>query len=675
MTQTAPVALIEENPELGATIVDGGVRFALYSQGAQRVILCLFDEHDRHQSSHDLTQGTGHIWQTWIAGIGAGQRYGYRVYGPYQPEKGLRFNPNKLLIDPYSRRLSRDLEFHPHQLGYQGEEQQGQICSIDSAAVMPKSVVVEPLGFSHRYPRIPWPKTVIYEAHPKGLSQLWPQISPAHRGKLSALCQPEAIAHFKRLGITTIELLPIHPKASEPFIVSKALTNYWGYNNLQFFAFQNTLLDDGNPKALADVIDVLHQHGLELILDVVFNHSAEGNEHGPHYSFRGIDNLSYYRVTDNPRFYENHSGCGNSLNLNHPMVVRMVTDSLRYWVEEVGVDGFRFDLATTLGRTPHFTRHSGLLQAINQDPTLRRCKLIAEPWDLGQQGYQLGQFGGRWREWNDRFRDTLRSFWRADPDRLRPLAEVLHGSAALFDKDQRGPTASINFITSHDGFTLMDLVSYTQRHNQANGEDNRDGHSHNLSHNHGSEGPSEDADINALRLRQQKNLLACLLLSQGTPMLLAGDEAENSQQGNNNAYCQDNPIGWVNWSDSTLADWIASLTALRRRFQGLFDYDYLHHQSEPYGCHWFDEAALPLSEKQWLQPQRRQIAMRYSRAPYSLLLAINASPRVCIQTLPDNSQHRGWQLEISSHPDNELVQERIELQPHSLAVLSASLKD
>ncbi len=538
---------------LGATWDGRGVNFALFSEHADKVDLCLFDESGRKETERiQLPEYTNQVWHGYVPGVQPGQLYGYRVHGPYDPHNGHRFNPNKLLIDPYARDFSAPLLLNDPHFGYRKDSSRGDLSfdRRDSARVTPKCRVIDP-AFTwggERLPNRPWSQSIIYELHVKGYTKLHPEVPEPQRGTLLGLGSPAVIDHLVKLGITAVELLPIHACADEQHLVSKQLRNYWGYSSVNFFAADARFRIRDWIREFKTMVANLHDAGIEVILDVVYNHTAEGNEFGPTVCFRGIDNASYYMLHGDKRHYIDETGCGNSLNLTHPRVLQMVMDSLRFWAQEMHVDGFRFDLTTTLARESHgFDPRSGFFDAIMQDPILSRVKLIAEPWDIGLGGYQLGNYPPGWAEWNDRFRDTARRFWRGDGNVIGELAGRLTGSSDLFQHLGRRPWSSINFITAHDGFTLHDLVSYNQKHNEANGENNRDGTDNNNSWNCGHEGPTDDANIVALREAQKRNLMATLLLSQGTPMITAGDEMSRTQGGNNNAYCQDNEISWVHW--------------------------------------------------------------------------------------------------------------------------------
>jgi glycogen operon protein len=562
----------------GATWDGKGANFALFSAAATKVEVCLFDgAGERELERIELPEHTDQIFHGYLPDVGPGTYYGYRVHGPYEPEAGHRFNPNKLLLDPYARAHAGELTWHPAIFGYEMESGDDLTFDTrDSAPFVPKSVVVDP-NFDWRGEpgrvSAPWDRTIIYELHAKGFSKQHPGVPEHLRGTYAGLGSPALIDYVKSLGVSSVELLPVHTFVAESHLVDKGLTNYWGYNSIGFFA--------PDPRYAADVANSLrefkemvarfHEAGLEVILDVVYNHTAEGNERGPTLSFKGIDNASYYRLLpDQPRYYVNDTGTGNTLNLSHPRVLQMVADSLRYWVEEMHVDGFRFDLGTILAREPHgFDEQSGFLKVCGQDPVLQGVKLIAEPWDCGPGGYQVGGFPPGWAEWNDKFRDSVRDFWRGEAP-ISDLADRLTASASVFNRDGRRPWECVNFITAHDGFTLNDLVSYNDKHNEANGEENRDGHSDNRAWNCGAEGATDDPEVLELRERQKRNFLATLLLAQGTPMLLAGDEFGRTQQGNNNAYCQDGPIGWVDWNIDAPGQALTEFTRRLIRLRGIY---------------------------------------------------------------------------------------------------------
>ena len=556
---TKPVALIgavwpgQPYPR-GATFDGEGVNFSLFSANAEKVELCLFDATGRQETQRiNIRERTDANWHAYLPEARPGLLYGYRVHGRYDPERGHRFNPHKLLIEPYAKHLQGPLVWSDAHFGYRAGHAKADLSfdRRDSAAGTPKCRVVDP-AFTwgdDRPPRIPWHDAVIYEAHVRGISIRHPEVAPHLRGTYAGLASAPIVDHLVRLGVTAIELMPVHFFVDDRHLLEKGLRNYWGYNTLGFFAPEMRYSSTGRISEFKTMVKVLHSAGIEVLLDVVYNHTAEGNQMGPTLSFRGIDNASYYRlVAENPRYYMDFTGTGNTLNLQHPNVLQMLMDSLRYWVIEMHVDGFRFDLASALARELHdVDRLGSFFDTIGQDPVLSQVKLIAEPWDVGSGGYQVGNFPPGWNEWNDKYRDTLRGFWKGDGGLIGECAQRLSGSADLYEASGRKPHASINFITAHDGFTLEDLVSYNQKHNEANGEDNRDGHNENRSWNCGVEGPTADAAVLALRQRQRRNLLASLLLSQGVPMILGGDELGRTQRGNNNAYCQDNELSWIDW--------------------------------------------------------------------------------------------------------------------------------
>jgi isoamylase len=609
----------------GATWDGLGVNFTLFSTNATKVELCLFDQTGTHELQRiELPEYTDEVWHGYLPDAGPGTVYGYRVHGPYEPEKGYRFNPNKLVLDPYAKAHIGQLKWGPELFGYtlgaQGEDL--TFDPRDSAPLMPKCVVVDP-AFTwarDRRPAIPWERTIIYELHVKGFTKRNSTVPENLRGSFAGLARREIIDYFKSLGVTSVELLPIHSFVNDSVLIDRGLTNYWGYNTLGFFAADPRYFATGAITEFKQMVAHFHDAGLEVILDVVYNHTAEGNERGPTLSFRGIDNSSYYRLLpDKPRFYINDTGTGNTMNLSHPRVLQMVNDSLRYWITEMHVDGFRFDLGTILGReAAGFDQGGGFLDSCRQDPTLSQVKLIAEPWDLGPGGYQVGSFPPGWAEWNDRYRDTVRSFWKGDEGRAAEMASRLAGSADLFNKRGRKPWASVNFITAHDGFTLNDLVSYNDKHNEANGEDSRDGTSNNLSWNCGAEGPTEDREINNLRERQKRNMLATLFFSQGTPMLLGGDEFGRTQKGNNNAYCQDNEISWVDWdginqAGRSLIPFTRKLIHLRDRLPILRRGRFLTAEYNPVlevkDVTWINASGKEMQKNEWEDSKMRCLGM------------------------------------------------------------------
>ncbi|MEN3316982.1 MAG: isoamylase [Mycobacterium sp.] len=555
---------------LGATYDGSGTNFAVFSEAAEKVELCLFD--NGTETRVTLPEVDGFVWHGFIPNIEPGQRYGYRVYGPYNPVAGHRCNPNKLLIDPYAKAIDGTFEWNQSLFGYNFGDPDSRN-DDDSAASMPKSVVINPF-FDWGVDRPPgheYADTVIYEAHVKGLTQTHPDIPEQARGTYSGVAHPVIIEHLKSLGVNAIELMPVHHFVNDSTLVEKGLSNYWGYNTIGFLAPDAKYSSSPNPggqvQEFKAMVRALHEADIEVILDVVYNHTAEGNHLGPTLSMRGIDNTAYYRLVDNDkRYYLDYTGTGNSLNVGHPHSLQLIMDSLRYWVTEMHVDGFRFDLAATLAREFYdVDRLSAFFELVQQDPTVSQVKLIAEPWDIGPGGYQVGNFPPQWTEWNGKYRDTVRDYWRGEPATLDEFAYRLTGSADLYEHTGRRPVASINFVTAHDGFTLRDLVSYNEKHNDANKEGNRDGESHNRSWNCGVEGPTDDPEIKALRSRQQRNFIATLLLSQGVPMIVHGDELGRTQQGNNNVYCQDNELSWIDWAqaDTDLIEFTRAVSALR----------------------------------------------------------------------------------------------------------------
>jgi glycogen operon protein len=634
---------------LGATVDAQGVNFAVFSAHATAIELCLYDAAGRAELARlPLPERSGDIWHGHLPGAGAGLVYGLRAHGPWQPLQGQRFNPHKLLLDPCARETVGDFEWHELLRGHVGGDAL-RMDRRDSGAVALKARVVHD-DFDWRGdapPATPWADTVLYEVHVRGFSKLHPALPEHERGCYAGLASDAAIAHLKRLGVTALSLLPVQRFIDEERLVRMGLRNHWGYNTLSFFCPEPRYAASAaaGGRAVRDefrhMVRRLHRAGIEVILDVVYNHTAETDEHGPTLCWRGLDNASYYRLQPGaPQHYENHTGCGNTLNLAHPQVLRMVMDSLRYWVQDMHVDGFRFDLATVLGRGSHgFSREAAFLASVAQDPVLAGVKLIAEPWDIGPGGYQLGQFPAGWAEWNDRYRDTMRAFWLGGDCTRGEFARRLCASSDLFRHRGRATSASLNYVVSHDGFTLRDLVSYDLRHNQANGEDNRDGHAHNLSWNCGVEGPSDDPEVLALRARLQRTLLATLLLSQGTPMLAAGDELGHSQQGNNNPYCQDNPSTWIDWSgvDAALVEFTAACIAARRRWR-------------PLGERWLDEGALrwlgadgaPLDGIGWQDRAARTLGVQVLQpaAGPAMLLLVHAGPHDTEFRLPEGRWQR-----------------------------------
>ncbi|MEG3191200.1 glycogen debranching protein GlgX [Lysobacter sp. D1-1-M9] len=634
---------------LGACSDGTGTNFAVFSENASALELCLFEATGRRQiGRYMLPEFTDGIWHGYLPSVRGGQLYGYRAHGPYQPEQGHRFNPHKLLVDPYARMLHGQVRWTDALHGYRLNSPRADLSfdRRDSAAAVPKSMVVDDHFHwrGDRHPAVPWERTVIYEAHLRGLTQRLEHVRPHERGTFAALADPRLIDHLLRLGITSIELLPIHAFVQDRRLAELKLRNYWGYNTLAFFAPEPGYVLERNLHEIRHAVQSLHQAGIEIVLDVVYNHTCEGNELGPTLSFRGLDNASYYRLLpDNPRHCINDTGCGNTLNTSHPRVIQLIMDSLRYWVEEFHIDGFRFDLGVALGREAHgFDPNAGLFDAIRQDPVLAHVKLISEPWDLGPGGYQLGNHPPGFAEWNGQFRDDVRRFWKGDEGLRGALAERLQASAELFDYGGRRPWASVNFLTAHDGFTLHDLVSYNHKHNQDNAEQNRDGHDDNASYNWGAEGETDDPAILAQREKIKRALLATLLLSHGTPMLLAGDEFGRTQGGNNNAYCQDNEISWLDWSlldtepSRELLAFTSRLVALRQAHFTLRLARFVHGENEPWpGVHdlaWFDERGHLMTQGAWDNPQGRLLTVRRAathhdgRIEVSLLL-INGSQK------------------------------------------------
>jgi glycogen operon protein len=612
---------------LGATWDGLGTNFAVFSAHAERVELCLFDPTGRREIARlDMPECTDEIWHGYLPNARAGLIYGYRAHGPYSPQDGHRFNPHKLLLDPYAKRFAGALRWSDALFGYRINSPRADLSfdRRDSAPVMLKAVVSEDVfdWGDERPPNISWSNTVIYEAHLRGLTMLRQDIRADERGTFAALADPNIINHLRTLGITAVELLPIHAFVQDRRLVERRLRNYWGYNTIGFFAIEPLYLSDGSRNEMRVAVRRLHAAGIEVILDVVYNHTAEGSELGPTLSFRGLDNASYYRLApDNRRKCLDETGTGNTLDLSHPRVLQMVMDSLRYWVTSFHVDGFRFDLGVTLGRESHgFDPGAGFFDALRQDPVLTRVKLIAEPWDVGPGGYQLGHFPPGFAEWNDRFRDSTRRFWRGDAGERAEFASRFAGSSDLFDRHSRRPWASINYAASHDGFTLRDLVSFSTRHNEANGEDNKDGQGENYSANWGVEGSSTDKLILETRIRVQRAMLATVLFANGTPMLLGGDEFGRTQGGNNNPYCQDNDVSWCHWNlaetdeNRELQRFFAKLIAIRQQHTALRVGHFLHGEDEPApgipDIAWFDAEGQGLRSEAWQNPEYRLLCIR-----------------------------------------------------------------
>ena len=674
---------------MGASLTGDGVNFAVFSAHADLIELCLFSPDGRRETARlPMRDRDGDIWHIHVGGLTAGCVYGFRAHGPYAPEQGHRFNPHKLLLDPYARALEGRLKWSDALMGYKPGSPRGDLSydTRDSAFAMPKAVVTDPsFGWgADAPPRVLRPDLVIYEAHLRGLTQRHPRVPADQRGTYLGLASDAMIEHLLRLGVTTVELLPIHAFVDERMLVARGLRNYWGYNTLAFFAPEPRYMGRGGGLwEVQTMVRRLHSAGLEVILDVVFNHTAEGDEWGPTLAFRGLDNASYYRLAEGGRRYVNDTGTGNTLNLAHPMVLRMVMDSLRYWVEVCHVDGFRFDLCTVLGREPQgFDRGGGFFDVLAQDPVLSRVKLIAEPWDLGPGGYQLGGFPHPFMEWNDRFRDGVRRFWRGDAGMTRDLAARLLGSAERFDHSGRAAVSSVNYVTSHDGFTLEDLVSFTVKRNWANGEDNRDGHSENHADNLGIEGPTTDKAVLAARALRKRNLLATLMLSQGVPMLLAGDELGQSQGGNNNAYAQDNEVSWLDWAaaDRDLTDFVARLIALRKAHPVLRQRRFLHAKARASDglrdVIWRRADGTEPSPQDWHDPAFRCLCVEVRMAAEggdpggeALFAVFNCGPAVALhlpETAPD------WVLILdTTRPDLTQAHAPIQAPAHSVLLLRA----
>lgn len=674
---------------LGAHFDGGGTNFAVFSEHADQVLLCLFSPDGKTEEMRlPLPERTGAIWHGYLPGMKPGTVYGYRVLGPYRPEAGHRFNRNKLLIDPYTREFRGSFTDHTASFGYLSSAPEADLSfdSRDSAPFVAKSVVSDPADFPLDAQPLSrdWPDTLIYEGHVRGLTMRNPDVPAPLRGNFDGLATPAMLDHLTRLGVTAVELLPVQAIKSEGALSGRGLVNYWGYNTIGFFAPEPRYLGPAGVRGFRAMVDRFHDAGIEVILDVVYNHSAEGDQLGPTLSFRGLDNASYYRLqTDAPRYYVNDTGCGNTLNVTHPFVTRLILDSLRFWVQAMGVDGFRFDLASTLCREADgFDRTGRFMTALRQDPVLAEVKLIAEPWDIGPGGYQLGGFPAKFAEWNDRFRDTVRKFWRGDAHGAQELGSALLGTAHVFDKRGRRVWSSINYAASHDGFTLADTTQYEERHNEANGEGNRDGHKVNFTENFGIEGPTDDPTIIAARAQRRRNMLATVFLSQGTPMLLAGDEGGHTQLGNNNAYCQDNETTWINWValDPEQIAFTAALARVRRENAVLRQMDFLHgatretdHRKD---VEWRGFDGKPLN---WSDPQLAQLCLHLRGNAESVtgkalddeaFLAVNRSDADADLLLPPTAPDL-WVREIdTSEPEQTatpIVGERIVVPAHSIS--------
>jgi isoamylase len=675
---------------LGATWDGKGVNFALFSEHATQVDLCLFDSVEAAQETHrlPLAEYTDQVWHAYLPDILPGQLYGYRLHGLYAPQQGHRFNPNKVVLDPYARAMGRDVRWDDALFGYRLGDPEADLSfdERDSAAYAPLAVVIDP-AFTwgdDRPPRTPWHQTLIYELHVKGFTQLHPEVPDRLRGTYLGLASEGAISHLTSLGITAVELMPVHHFLNDRLLVDRGLTNYWGYNTLAYFAPESRY---GAQDVLQDAVQqfkmmvaALHAAGIEVILDVVYNHTAEGNQLGPTLSLRGIDNVAYYKLSpDDPRYYMDYTGTGNSLNVRHPRVLQLITDSLRYWVTEMHVDGFRFDLASTLARELYeVDRLGAFFDIIHQDPILSQVKLIAEPWDVGPGGYQVGNFPVLWSEWNGKYRDTVRRFWKGDDNTLSEFATRLSGSSDLYQSDGRKPYASINFITCHDGFPLHDLVSYNEKHNDANGENNQDGANDNNSWNCGAEGLTDDPAINGLRWQQQRNFLTTLLLSEGVPMLLAGDELSHTQQGNNNAYCQDNEITWLTWhlteEQQAFGDFVRAMIHLRRT-QPVFQRRKFFQGRAIHGAGiqditWFEPSGQEMTEEAWNTGYVRCLGVRLAGdligdvdehgepiVGDTMLLLLNAHHEPIPFTLPATAESQSWErLLDTADPQGEPLQ-------------------
>lgn len=669
---------------LGAHYDGAGVNFSIYSQVADKVELCLFDDQDR-ETRIEMTEQNSYVWHNYLPGIQPGQRYGYRVYGPYDPNRGLRCNPNKLLLDPYAYAIEGNIDSDESLFSYwfKSPNDNSAMNTLDSAGHTMKSVVVNPYfdWGADRHPNIPYHDSVIYEAHVRGMTNLNLDVPPDIRGTYAGLAYPSVIEYLKKLGVTTIELMPIHQYVNDTFLQEKGLSNYWGYNTIGFFAPHNAYSSSGQRgeqvNEFKSMVKAYHNAGMEVILDVVYNHTAEGNDRGPTLSFKGIDNQAYYRLVDgDPQHYFDTTGTGNSLLMRSPRALQVITDSLRYWVTEMHVDGFRFDLAATLARQFHdVDKLSAFFDIVEQDPVISQVKLIAEPWDIGSGGYQVGGFPSSWSEWNGRYRDCVRDFWRSQPSTLPEFASRLMGSSDLYQMNGRRPVASVNFITAHDGFTMNDLVSYNNKHNEANGEGNRDGESNNRSWNCGVEGPTNIRDVNELRQRQMRNMFATLLVSQGIPMICGGDEVMRTQGGNNNAYCQDNEISWTNWDlDDSQQEMLAFVSKMihlrlnhpvlhrRRFFSGRVPGDPVDKIPQ---AEWFDHTGSIMDMADWQNTHAFSVMIYLNGSDIpevdwygnqmvdnDFILIFNAHYEPIQFTLPDERYGKKWKLVVDTHnPD------------------------
>jgi len=696
------------NPHpLGATWDGKGTNFAIFSENATTVYLCLFDDNG-HETQIKLPELSNYIWHGYIPGLQPGQRYAYRVEGPYDPEDGQRFNCHKLLLDPYAQAIAGDIEHGAGIFGYpinaiDNEDRDLEFVHVNDIDLMPRCVVVD-MTFDwegDRHPDTPWHETIIYEAHVKGLTQCHPDVPEKLRGTYAGVGHPAIIEHLKSLGITAIELLPVHHFTANPgHLVSAGLRNYWGYDSVGYFAPYSEYSAQGRQgeqvREFKEMVKALHKEGIEVILDVVYNHTGEGNHFGPTIAFRGIDNRAYYRlVEDLPRYYMDFTGCGNSLNVCHPQVLKLIMDSLRYWVQEMHVDGFRFDLASALARELYEVNSlAAFFDIIHQDPILSNTKLIAEPWDIGEGGYQVGNFPLLWSEWNGKYRDSMRDFWREAHCRLGEFAFRLTGSSDLYESNGKRPHASINFITCHDGFTLRDLVSYNEKHNEANGEGNRDGESHNRSWNCGAEGESNDPIVLEIRARQQRNFLATLLLSQGVPMLLGGDEFGRSQQGNNNTYCQDNELSWFDWQlqpdQQGQLRFAQQLIAFRKAHPVFQRRDWFQgqeiHGSGVDDIGWFNTDGTEVSDLDWQEAEAKSIGVFLNGEEIpepdpqgnrivdgSFLVFFNAQSEAQTFVLPPSLTDRTWQLVLDTKTTSGFIEPPMDLPGESVVVGGRSL--
>jgi glycogen operon protein len=683
------------------------VNFALFSEHATKVELCLFDSVDEEQATQciPMPEYTDQVWHAYLPEVLPGQLYGYRVHGPFEPQQGHRFNPNKIVLDPYAKALGRDVRWADELFAYRIGDPEADLSfdERDNAPYTPLAVVIDPAftwGNDHP-PRTPWHKTIIYELHVKGLTQLHPEVPERLRGTYAGLASETVVKHLASLGVTAVEFLPVHHFLNDRHLVERDLTNYWGYNTLAYFAPESRYVAQHIPQDAVQqfkmLVAALHAEGIEIILDVVYNHTAEGSQMGPTLSMRGIDNTAYYKLSpEDPRYYMDYTGCGNSLNVRHPRVLQLIMDSLRYWVIDMHVDGFRFDLASTLARELYeVDRLSAFFDIIHQDPILSQVKLIAEPWDVGMGGYQVGNFPVLWSEWNGKYRDTVRRFWKGDDNTLAEFATRLSGSSDLYQADGRKPYASINFITCHDGFNLHDLVSYNEKHNEANGENNQDGTNDNNSWNCDAEGPTDDPTINALRWQQKRNLMTTLILSQGVPMLLAGDELSQTQQGNNNTYCQDNELTWLNWElteeQQDFCNFVRAVIQLRRThpiFQRRkFFQDRAIHGEDVQDIAWFECSGQEMSEEAWNSGYVRCLGVQLagdqigdmdergeSVQDDTILLLLNAHYEALPFMLPARSEGQEWErLLDTTDPHGEPVHclggEQYVLQGRSVVVL------